>query len=216
MSVSENLARIRDRIALACASCERSPAEVTLVAVTKTVPIPIIREAYDLGHRDFGESRFQEALPKIEALPSDARWHFIGKLQSNKARRVAERFSVIHSIENEAQLREIEKADCNLDVLIEVNLAKESQKSGISPESLDGLLAVLSNYKHARFRGLMTIGPQTDDRKATRELFGKLRAMNERVGGRWLSIGMSGDFDVAIQEGSTHVRVGTGIFGFRS
>jgi PLP dependent protein len=213
MSLAENLERIRGRIEDACARAGRSPEEVTLVAVTKGVPLERIREAYDLGLRHFGESRLQEALPKIEAMPEDVVWHFVGKLQSNKAKKAAERFQVLHTIEGESQLREIRKADRLVDALIEVNLGEEAQKSGIPEKILDQFHLRLLHYDNVRFRGLMTIGPDLNDPEAMRPFFRRLRELDDRVGGDWLSMGMSGDFEVAIQEGSTHVRIGTALFG---
>ncbi|AIE86541.1 YggS family pyridoxal phosphate-dependent enzyme [Fimbriimonas ginsengisoli] len=213
--LSANFAEIYSRIAQAAEAVDRDPASVTLIAVSKTFPVDAIRAAYDLGHRHFGESRLQEALPKIEALPEDIVWHFIGKLQSNKAKRVAQLFDVIHTIESEAQLKEIAKAGRRVDALIEVNVANEAQKSGIFPVALDLLHAKLLDFPQASFRGLMTIGPATDNPEEMRPIFRKLREENARLGGQWLSMGMSGDFEVAIQEGASHVRIGTALFGAR-
>lgn len=210
-----NFRDIQERIARAAESVGRDPASVTLVAVSKTFPAEAVRAAYDLGHRHFGESRLQESQPKVEALPGDIVWHFIGKLQSNKAKRAAQLFNVIHTLESEAQLREVEKAGRSVDGLVEVNVANEAQKSGISPEALDLFLAKLLEFPHVHFRGLMTIGPVTDNASEMRTVFRTLREANARVGGHWLSMGMSGDFEVAIQEGASHVRIGTALFGAR-
>lgn len=207
---------IRERISRACESADRDPASVTLVAVSKNHPVEAIREAYDLGLRDFGESRMQEALPKIESLPNDITWHFVGHLQSNKAKRAGQYFDVIHTIESVAQLKELQKANREIDVFVEVNIAEESQKHGIFAEQLDDLRKEVIHYDHVHFRGLMTIGPALDEAEKMRPFFRSLRLLNERTGGDWLSMGMSGDFEVAIQEGSTHVRVGTALFGERS
>ncbi|MCX7798897.1 MAG: YggS family pyridoxal phosphate-dependent enzyme [Fimbriimonadales bacterium] len=207
--------RVRERIAEAARSVGRAPEEITLVAVTKSVPIERIQEAFEAGCRVFGESRFQEALPKIARLPSDIEWHFIGKLQSNKARRVASAFRVIHTLESESQLRELSKLTEPVDALIEVNVAKEPQKAGVLPEDLDEFWDLASQCRSVRVRGLMTIGPNLGEPEAMRPYFARLRKLAERFGCRWLSMGMSSDFDVAIQEGATHVRVGTAIFGDR-
>jgi pyridoxal phosphate enzyme (YggS family) len=207
---------IHDRIRRACEVSGRDPASVTLVAVSKTHSTEAIRELYDLGVRDFGESRFQEALPKIENLPNDITWHFVGHLQSNKARKVAEYFDVIHTIESESQLKEIQKAGREIRAFIEVNIAEESNKHGLFSDQLDDLRNKVIHYSHVHLRGLMTIGPALDEPENMRPFFRSLRLLNERIGGDWLSMGMSGDFEVAIQEGSTHVRVGTALFGERS
>ena len=187
---------------------------VTLIAVSKTHPADSIRAMYDLGHRVFGESRLQEAIPKIEALPGDIEWHFIGKLQSNKAKKATEYFRAIHTIESESQLKELAKGR-PIDGLVEVNIGEEPQKSGIAPEMLDDFLKIVLQYDQVKFRGLMAIGPAHPNAEAMRPYFQRMFRLNERVQGEWLSIGMSQDFDVAIQEGATHVRVGTALFGER-
>lgn len=210
-----SLASVRDRIARACESAGRDPASVTLVAVTKTVDIDRIRAVYDQGHRVFGENRLQEALPKTEALPDDIQWHFIGKLQSNKARAVAEVFQVVHTLENERQLTEIGKASRAIDGLVELNLGLEAQKAGILPENLDKTITLVQQCSNVRFRGLMTVGPLTSDPEGNRPLFRLMSELGRKVGAEWLSMGMSADLEAAIQEGSTHVRVGTAIFGER-
>jgi PLP dependent protein len=216
MNMNSRLRSIIGSIERACESAGRDPAAVALVAVSKTHAIESIRELYDLGVRDFGESRFQEALPKIEALPNDITWHFIGHLQSNKARKVAEYFDVIHTIQSESQLKEIQKAGREIQAFIEVNIAEESNKHGIFADELDDLGKLVIHYDHVHLRGLMTIGPALDEPEKMRPFFRSLRLLNERIGGDWLSMGMSGDFEVAIQEGSTHIRVGTALFGERS
>lgn len=212
----QRLAKIRDRIERACADSARDPAGVRLVAVSKTQPLEAIARAYDLGIRDFGESRLQEALPKVDTLPGDIVWHFIGHLQSNKAKRAAKAFDVIHTIDSAAQLAEIQKAQRPVDGLIEVNIADEPQKNGISRGEVDEFARKVIHYDHVHLRGLMAIGPALDEPEMMRPFFRELRLLNERIGGDWLSMGMSGDFDVAIQEGSTHIRIGTALFGERS
>jgi len=207
---------INGRIRRAAESVHRDPASVTLVAVTKTVPTEFIEMAVDLGHRDFGESRWQEAEPKIASLPSGIVWHFIGVLQSNKAKKIAQHFRVIHTLDKASQLPEIAKAGTVPEGLIEVNVAMEEQKSGVSPETLDALHRNLLESPGVKFRGLMTIGPPRDNPEEIRPVFRQLRELNERLGGQWLSMGMSDNFEVAIQEGSTHIRVGSALFGARS
>lgn len=216
MGIADRLHEIRSRIDSAARSVGRDPRNVELVAVSKNQPLSALLEAYEAGQRHFGESRLQEALPKIAEMPSDAVWHFIGKLQSNKARRVSQFFNVIHTIESETQLREIVKSEQVVDVFIEVNLAREPQKSGILPEKLEEFHELLLQLPATRFRGLMTIGPIVENPEQSRALFRELAGLNQKLGGTWLSMGMSDDFEVAIQEGSTHVRVGTAIFGSRT
>ena len=215
MSVRDNLQEIRSRISSACTTAGRNDEDVTLIAVTKTVRAAHIQEAYDAGQRDFGESRLQEGLPKIEALPKDIRWHFIGKLQSNKAKKAGTFFGAVHTVESVGQLHELAKANRRIDVLIEVNIAKEPQKSGIMPADLAKMRKSVLQYESLCLRGLMTIGPANRNAEEMRPFFRELRDLNESIGGEWLSMGMSNDFEVAIQEGSTHVRVGTAIFGTR-
>ena len=216
MSIARNLAQTRAAIEAACASVERSPSDVTLIAVSKNFPLDTIMEAYDAGHRHFGESRLQEAESKILAMPPDVTWHFIGHLQSNKAKKVATLFDVIHALDSESQLKEIAKAGWNVDGFIEVNIAKEPQKAGISAESLDEFKTLVLHYPQVRLSGLMTIGPEHDDPEAARIYFRRLRELGQRLGVFKLSMGMSLDFAVAIQEGATHVRIGSAIFGSRT
>ncbi len=216
MSVAANLRAVRERITTACDATDRDPSEVVLVAVSKTVGADAIREAYDAGQRHFGESRLQEALPKIEALPQDIVWHFVGKLQSNKALRASESFHVIHTLESESQLKAFARAERPVDALIEVNIAQEPQKSGIDPENLAELNKLVLQWRTVRLRGLMTVGPANLPAEALRPFFRTMRLLQKQTGLEWLSMGMSGDLEVAIQEGSTHVRVGTAIFGERN
>jgi hypothetical protein len=206
---------IQDRIARACDSVGRDASSVTLVAVSKTYPASAIQELYDLGHRDFGESRLQELVPKVEELPKDIRWHFIGKLQSNKTRRAAEICHAIHTIETSSQLKELNKSEKSVDVFIEVNVAEEEQKSGILQNSLDTFAQDVIRCEQANLSGLMTIGPVVQDPEQSRPYFRKLRHLGESIGTKNLSMGMSLDFEVGIQEGATHIRVGTLLFGAR-
>lgn len=239
--VAEALSNVRRRIVAACDSVGRDPGDVVLVAVSKGVPVEGIRAAYDLGVRDFGESRVQELLAKSAILPADIRWHFVGKLQSNKVRKVIGLLAMLHSLETASQIEELTRlgqaqSDGSstlrppLECLVEVNIAEEPQKSGVLPSGLDEYLETVLHCRSVRFRGLMTIGPQVGHPEDMRRYFAKLREIAERVGDRvdrlggtmstldgklCLSMGMSGDFDVAIQEGATHVRVGTALFGGR-
>ncbi|MBL8047234.1 MAG: YggS family pyridoxal phosphate-dependent enzyme [Chthonomonas sp.] len=215
MSIAARLRATHERMAAACESVGRDPADVTLIAVSKTFPVAAIQAAYDAGHRDFGESRWQELEPKAAQLPADIRWHFIGKAQSNKIRRIAEVCTLIHSLESESQILELSKRDEPTNVLLQVNIAQEPQKSGIFPEALDTVINTVLTYDHVRLRGLMTIGPAQAEPEQMRNHFRKMRKLLEQCPGKWLSLGMSGDYEMAIQEGSTHIRVGSAIFGDR-
>lgn len=213
--ISENLHRIQSEIAEACRQGNRSPEEVTLVAVSKTFSVSNIKSAYDLGLREFGESKAQELQTKVHQLPTDIKWHFIGKLQSNKAKQVAQLSHVIHTIENERQLKEIAKQDRTIDAFIQVNIASEPQKSGICIEDLDKVLSYVLTCTQVQFIGLMAIGPPVQNAEESRPHFQRLADLNRQAGGKMLSMGMSNDFEVAIQEGATHIRVGSALFGKR-
>src|SRR5688572_22836080 len=188
MGFRENLARVQERISSSCRVAGRDPSEVTLVAVSKTYPLEAILEAYEAGQRHFGESRLQEALPKIAGVPDDVIWHFIGPLQSNKARKVAQQFDVVHTLYKESQLIEIEKSGATIDGLVEVNIGKEPQKAGLFLQNLDDFVKSAIQCSSVQFRGLMTIGPALDNPDAMRPYFSALREANERLGGQWLSM----------------------------
>ena len=190
--------------------------DVTLIAVSKNFPVEAIQEAYDAGQRHFGESRLQEALPKIEVLPKDIVWHFVGKLQSNKAKKIAERFDVIHTLENERQVAEIAKTGRKIQGFIEVNIAEEAQKSGIFPRQLDEVTQFVLDCPYIQLCGLMTVGPAQPNAEAMRPYFAEMRRLAKERNLSQLSMGMSNDFHVAIQEGATHVRIGTALFGARN
>lgn len=212
---TERLARVQERIERGCALAGRDPGEVTLVAVSKTVGVDAIREAYDCGIRTFGEARVQEAEAKIEALPEDIEWHLIGTLQSNKAKKAALLFDVIHSIESEAQIREIEKSGRGPEVFLQVNMTREAQKSGVFAEGVDKLLARVLSSPRVRCTGLMMIGSVDASENETRAYFAALRELAGVHGLSKLSMGMSDDLELALQEGATHVRIGTSLFGAR-
>jgi PLP dependent protein len=214
-AIKLSLKSISERIAAACEQANRSPNDVILIAVSKNFSVDHIKAAYDLGIRDFGESKLQELETKVHQLPNDINWHFIGKLQSNKAKRVAELATTIHSLETDRQLQEIAKQDRTIDGFIQLNIASEQQKSGIFKEDLDKVLSHVLKCNQVRFRGLMTIGPAVSDPEESRIYFRELAILNRKIGGTQLSMGMSGDFEVAIQEGATHVRVGSALFGNR-
>lgn len=216
MNYAERLGAVRERIARAAEAAGRDPASVTLIAVSKNHPLDAVEALYDLGQRHFGESRQQEGQPKVEAMPPDAVWHFIGRLQSNKARRVAESFDAIHTLESEGQLREIAKSGRLVDGLVEVNLAEERNKAGLTLENVPGFVQKVVQCPSVRFRGLMAIGPAGLPDEVLRPLYRGLAEANARAGGAWLSLGMSDDLEAAIAEGATHVRVGTALFGTRT
>jgi PLP dependent protein len=232
MSISENLAFVRERIDHAARRAGRQPAEIALMAVSKTQPPERIREAYNAGQRLFGENRVQEFAAKFDALRElpDAEWHMIGHLQTNKAAKTAELFRAVDSVDSlklaEKLAAAAQKLGRKLDVLIEINLGGEEAKSGVAPDSLalEELLLAAPRLDALLFRGLMTVPPFTEDPEGARPYFHKLRELRDAFASRklpgvapdQLSMGMSHDFEVAIEEGSTCVRVGTAIFGERS
>jgi pyridoxal phosphate enzyme (YggS family) len=225
MGLSDNLAAIQQRIRAACDRCDREPNSVTLLAVTKTHPPEMIKEASDLGLRTFGENKVQEAKAKIPLCPGNLRWHFIGHLQSNKCRDAVELFEVIESVDSLALAQEINKraeaAAKTMPVLLEVNVAGEASKFGYPPERLLAELAEINKLPRLEIHGLMAVPPWTPVAENSRPHFQRLRELKskaEAVLGAplpHLSMGMSGDFEVAIEEGATIVRVGTALFGER-
>jgi pyridoxal phosphate enzyme (YggS family) len=232
MSIAQNVTEVRQQIATAALRAGRDPGQVTLMAVGKTFPPERIREAYDAGLRVFGENRVQEFTGKAASLRDlrEAEWHMIGHLQSNKAAAAAEAFAAIDSLDSlklaEKLNTSAEKLGKKLRVLIEINVGGETAKSGLSPDAdeLEELLASASKFEQLEFRGLMTIPPFTEEAQQSRPYFRKLRALRDHTAERHLaaihmdilSMGMSHDFEIAIEEGSTCVRVGTAIFGQRA
>lgn len=223
-AIAENLARVRERIAAACSRVGRSPEEILLVAVTKTATPAQTAELYRLGVRDFGENRTVPGLERKNALAaSDARWHFIGHLQRNKAAEtLAGGFTRIHSVES-AKLLDVLDRECAglgiaADILLEVNVAGEEEKYGISPAELPALADAAAEKKNLRFLGLMTMAPFTDDPETSRPVFRELAALRQTLRHRLrlplphLSMGMTGDFEIAVEEGATLLRVGTALF----
>ena len=208
----EGLNRVRERIAAACARAGRDPSSVTLVAVSKTQPLEKLRQAFEAGQRAFGENYAQELRAKSEALPG-AEWHFIGGLQTNKARMVVGRAALVHTCDRIGLARELAKrAAAPQRVLLEVSIGKEPQKSGVLPEDVAALLEVVRALPQLRCEGLMCIPPASGD---PRPHFRALRELASRLGLRELSMGMSADYEAAIEEGATIVRIGTAIFGQR-
>ena len=218
----ENYERVIGRIAAAATRAGRDPADVKLVSVSKTHPVETLRNALESGIRIFGENKVQEAEQKIEMIGRDAaEWHLIGHLQSNKARKAVQLFDLIHSVDSVELAMRLERvseeeARAELPVLIQVDLAGEKTKSGIPETELPELIGYLRECGHLALKGLMVLPPFFDDPEATRPYFKKLREIRDRiVPGGELSMGMSHDFEVAIEEGATMVRVGTAIFGQR-
>ncbi len=232
LSIADNLAQVRQRIAEAARRAGRRPEDIALMAVTKTFPPETIREAYAAGQRMFGENRVQEFAEKLPALANlpGIEFHLIGHLQSNKAAKAAQIFAGIDSVDSLHLAEKLNSAAKNdakrLPVLIEINVGGEAAKSGVAPDSpeLEALLAAAPRLEHLEFRGLMSIPPFTDDPQAGRPYFRTLRELRDQIATRKLpavgmdvlSMGMSHDFEIAIEEGSTCVRVGTPIFGERA
>jgi pyridoxal phosphate enzyme (YggS family) len=226
VDLEKNFRKVRERIEAACARANRAPSEVATVAVSKSQPPEAVRAAVDLGQLIFGENRVQEAKAKIPLCPGRARWHMIGHLQSNKARDAVALFTTVESVDSVHLAKELEKwADKqakNLPILLEVNIAGEYSKFGYKPEAVLRELLEINELRHLELHGLMTIAPYTTDAEKVRPVVRKLRELKtecEQVLGaplQHLSMGMSGDFEVAIEEGATIVRIGTALFGPRT
>jgi pyridoxal phosphate enzyme (YggS family) len=217
--IRANLGRVRASIAAACARAGRDPADVLLIAVSKTVEVERIRLAIAAGVTALGENRVQEAKQKIETLGRPVPWHLIGALQTNKAKEAVRLFDWIHSVDRLELARELDRRARALgrtvDALVEVNVGEEPQKSGLHPHEIKPLLEAVAGCEGIRIRGLMAIPPAAADPEQTRPHFRRLRELREAVGLEHLSMGMSADFEVAVEEGATMVRVGTAIFGPR-
>lgn len=226
--VQEQLEEVRQNIRNACERSGRKVEDVTLIAVSKTKPVPMLQEAYDAGARDFGENKVQEILEKEPQLPSDIRWHMIGHLQKNKVRQVIDKVVLIHSVDTVGLAEQIEKEavkrDLDVSILLEVNVAGEESKFGFAPEEVEEAAREIAKYPHVHIQGLMTIAPFVENSEENRGVFKKLyelyvdmkRKNIDNVTMNVLSMGMTGDYQTAIEEGATMVRVGTGIFGTRA
>ena len=228
MSIRDNIMEVRRRIAAACERSGRDPEEVRLIAVSKTKPVSMIEEAVSAGQNIFGENRPQELRDKYALLPSSLQWHMIGHLQKNKIKYVVGRACMIHSIDSldlaEAVNEQAAKSHVIMPVLVEVNAAGEESKFGLTPQSLMEQIDDFLAFEHMRVRGLMTVAPYTENPEDVRPFFKALRQLSVDIQNKsidnnidvsLLSMGMSGDFETAIEEGATHVRVGTSIFGAR-
>jgi len=216
--LQENLDELRRRIEAAAARSGRNACDITLLAVTKKFPASKVRQAYELGMRDFGENYVQEFEGKYVEVAdlAGARFHLIGHLQSNKTRRAAELFQVIQTVDTVKLARRLDGEGKSLDVMLEVKLSPEQTKAGADPESLDELVGGLRDCRNLNLVGLMTMPPWTEEAEPSRPYFVRLRQLAEKYGLPQLSMGMSHDFEVAIEEGSTCVRIGTALFGPRS
>jgi pyridoxal phosphate enzyme (YggS family) len=216
-TLPERLEAVRVRIARAAERARRDPAGILLLAVTKIFPASVIRAAYDLGLRDFGENyvqEFEEKAPAVRGL-ADARFHLIGHLQSNKSKKAAELFDVIQTVDAPKLARRLNESGRTLDVMLEVKLSSEDAKSGAAPDELPDLIAAVRTCPNLHLLGLMTMPPWSDDPEAARPYLRRLRELGELHGLTQLSMGMSHDIEAAIEEGSTCVRVGTALFGKR-
>ena len=226
--ILENIKRIQENIKTACEKSGRTPDEVTLIAVSKTKPYTAIEDALPSGILDYGENKVQELSEKFEILPKDIRWHMIGHLQRNKVKYLVGKTALIHSVDSFRLAKQIEsefaKKDEIADILIEVNMANEESKFGVSENETINLIKEISLLPHVRVQGLMTIAPYTDNPETNRKYFAKMKKLSvdirekniDNVNMNVLSMGMSGDYQVAIEEGATMVRVGTSIFGERN
>ena len=226
--LKDQLQEVEKRIQAACDRAGRKREEVTLIAVSKTKPVETLQEAYDLGVRIFGENKVQELTAKYEALPKDIHWHMIGHLQTNKVKYIIDKAELIHSVDSlklaETIEKEAAKHDLIADILVEVNVAEEESKIGMKMEEVIPFVEKVSAFPHVRVRGLMTIAPFVEDPEENRSIFADLHKLyidikkknhdNDTLS--VLSMGMTNDYEVAIEEGATMVRVGTGIFGARN
>lgn len=225
--VREQYLEVKGRIEKTCIRCGRNPQEVTLIAVSKTKPLDMLLEAYDAGARDFGENKVQEILEKYPAMPKDARMHMIGHLQRNKVRQVIDKAALIHSVDSLRLARQIEEESAKINsvtpVLLEVNVAREESKFGFFTEEIEKAAEEIATFSHIVVKGFMTIAPFVENPEENRKVFQDLYQLSVDISKKnidnmsmgVLSMGMSGDYEVAIEEGATMVRVGTSIFGHR-
>ncbi|MGN0341557.1 MAG: YggS family pyridoxal phosphate-dependent enzyme [Roseburia sp.] len=226
--LTDNLKAVETNVKQACENADRNRDEVTLIAVSKTKPVEMLQEIYDNGVRDFGENKVQEIVEKYDALPQDIKWHMIGHLQRNKVKYIIDKVCLIHSVDSlrlaEEISRQAVKHDLIMPILIEVNIAEEESKFGIHKEEAIQLVEQIAALPNLKIRGLMTIAPYVEDPEENRLYFRNIRQLSVDIANKnidnvsmdILSMGMTGDYMVAIEEGATMVRVGTGIFGARN
>ena len=227
IELRENLEHVQENIRIACEKAGRDVAEVTLIAVSKTKPTAMLEEIYQEGVREFGENKVQELTEKYEVLPKDIHWHMIGHLQRNKVKYIVDKVYLIHSVDSlrlaEEISRQAEKKQVDVDILVEVNIAQEESKFGIAKEEVIALVEDIAKLPRLHIKGLMTIAPFVENPEENRVYFRKMKELSVDIAGKnidnvcvdVLSMGMTGDYMVAIEEGATMVRVGTGIFGER-
>lgn len=226
--LKENLKEVQENILKACEKSGRNPEDVTLIAVSKTKSVPMLQEIYDENIRDFGENKVQELVEKYDELPQDIKWHMIGHLQRNKVKYIVDKVCLIHSVDSYRLAEEIniqaKKKNITVPILVEVNIAEESSKFGIHAEDAIALVEQIAQLENVRIKGLMTIAPFVENPEDNRQYFRSIRQLSvdiaakniDNVSMNVLSMGMTGDYMVAIEEGATMVRVGTGIFGERN
>lgn len=225
--LASNLQEVERKIMEACDKAGRAREEITLIAVSKTKPVPMLQEIYDLGVRDFGENKVQELTDKEPQLPADLRWHMIGHLQRNKVKQVIDKAVLIHSVDSVRLAKAIEaeaaKKDIIVQILLEVNVAEEDSKFGLKVDEVLPAIEEIATMPHVRIKGLMTIAPFVENPEENRTVFAQLHKLSvdiaekniDNVSVDILSMGMTNDYQVAIEEGATMIRVGTGIFGER-
>ena len=225
--IRENIEHVRENIRAACEKSGRKAEDVTLIAVSKTKPVSMLQEAYECGCRDFGENKVQELVEKWEQMPKDIRWHMIGHLQRNKVKYIVDKVHMIHSVDSlrlaEGISKEAGKKGVTVSILIEINVAEEETKFGTTCEDAVQLVEEIAKLPHLVIKGLMTIAPYVENAEENKQYFEKLRQIYVDINHKnidnvymaELSMGMTGDYETAIAEGATYVRVGTGIFGER-
>ena len=226
--IKENIKNVQSNIEYACKNSNRNSKDAHLIAVSKTKPVSMLQEAYDAGIRDFGENKVQEILEKYDKLPGDIRWHMIGHLQRNKVKYIIDKVCLIHSVDSIRLAEEISKEAVKhnliMPILIELNIAEEDSKFGLSLTDCEDMITKISALPNIEIKGLMTVAPYVENAEDNREYFKAMKQLSvdimtkniDNVRMDILSMGMTGDYEVAIEEGATHVRVGTGIFGERN
>ncbi|WP_082234249.1 YggS family pyridoxal phosphate-dependent enzyme [Halobacillus massiliensis] len=222
MSVADNLEEIKQRIQQACKNCERNDEKITIIGVTKYVSIDRAREALEAGVNNLGENRREGFLEKHEAIGEEAIWHFIGSLQSRKVKEIINKVDYMHSLDRKSLAKEIQKrADKQVPCFVQVNVSGEDSKHGLDPSNVEDFIHSLKEYDRIKVVGLMTMAPHIDNEEELRAVFRKLRALRDIIRDqklvhapcKWLSMGMSNDYQLAIEEGATHIRVGTSLVG---
>jgi hypothetical protein len=226
--IRDNIGVVEKKIDEACVRAGRDRKDVTLIAVSKTKPLDMLKEAYEAGSRDFGENKVQELVDKIPEMPSDVRWHMIGHLQRNKVKYIVDKVYMIHSVDSlrlaQTISEEAVKKNVEVNILIEVNMAEEESKFGEKAENVEKLVREIAVLPGIRIKGLMTIAPFVENPEENRKFFKKMKQLAVDIKQKYvdnvsmdiLSMGMTGDYEVAVEEGATYVRVGTGIFGERN